>query len=775
MKTVILFFGIIFMILAPGYISAKSELNPPDLNPAEILKTPKHNPVVLVTNGKAVAEIYYGENCGRQVKTATKELISAIKDATGADIKIVKTLTEKPTLIIGDCPEAKKAELEGTKMPIEGFEIKTAPKRIFIVGNDEVGTAWGVIDFVERFMGVRFYWPGKSGESIPTSKDLIIKPAHVKDHPYFRKRGIYPSGGSRVGRDVGPHHFRMRAYNSWPIKIIVHGPHDWSKKYGKTRPEIFQLASGGGRNFKMLCYGNQKTLETYLEEIELQLNPEVAIDRKGMIVQGKSITVSPQDMALSCKCEDCKKLWDDNGGAYGTASPIMVDFVNKLAVEVKKRWPDMTVIFLPYKNYTYAPEGAKFPGNVEVQICGMPGLAQHKDPVINKAEQDNIDAWMDASGRKIQNWHYNCWPADRTKAAYQYAHTIKKHYQDNKDKTVGSFINGVKDHWPRQNFSLYTWLKVLWNPDFDVDAAYDEYCKRMFGPAEKTMKKLISMQMDGWENRNWSSHKFSPKSVYEESFPRKDVLKMQALFAKARKEAKNDPIVTEHLDYLAPPLEEFFAESMLISEGIGVQTLKSYQVPEDPKIDGKLDDKCWKDVTGFGFVISETDGAKPRFPTELKSVWTRDGITFAFKMTEPTPKQMEAKYGAESRDGSNIWWDDNVEIFLDVTGERSEYYQFIINSKGAIFDSYVRDMSWNSKGIKAASNIDKDSWTLEVYIPYTTFDKCLEPGTANKWFGNFTRHRVIDRTDREYQRLNCNGSKSSSDQNAFGPIQFIEQ
>ncbi len=775
MKTEILFFGIISIILTSVFISAASDLNPKDLNKAEILKTPQHDPVVLVKNGQAIAEIYYGDKSGGLSKRATKELISAIKDSTGADIKIVDKLTEKPTLIIGDCPEAKEAGLDGAKMPIEGFEIKTAPNRIFIVGNNDVGTAWGVIDFVERFMGVRFYWPGKLGESIPKSKDLIIKPAHIKDQPYFRKREIYPSGGRSVTQDVGPHHFRMRAYDSWPIKLIVHGPHDWSGKYSKTRPEIFQMANDGGRNFKMLCYGNPNTLQTYLEEIELQLDPEAETDRKGSIIRDKSITVSPQDMAISCKCENCKELWNDKGGTYGTASPIMVDFVTKLAVEVKKRWPDMTVIFLPYKNYTYAPKNAEFPGNVEIQICGMPGLAQHKDEVINKEEQDNIDAWIDASGRKIQNWHYNCWPADRTKAAYHYPHTIKKHYQANKDKTVGSFINGVKDHWPRQNFSLYTWLKVLWNPDFDVDAAYDEYCKRMFGPAEKNMKKMISMQIDGWEKSNWSSHKFSPKSIYEESFPRKDVLKMQKLFAKARKDAKKDPIVTARLDYLAPPLEEFFAESRLISEGIGLHTLKSYQVPENPKIDGKLDDKQWENVESFQFVVANKNNEKPKFTTELKSVWTRDGITFAFKMDEPDPEQIAATYGAESRDGSTIWWDDNVEIFLDVTAERTEYYQFIINSNGAIFDSYVTDMSWNSKGINAASNIGKDFWTLEVYIPYSTFDKFLEPGTANKWFGNFTRHRVNDRTDREYQRLNCNGSKSSSDQNAFGPIQFIEQ
>ena len=51
-----------------------------------------------------------------------------------------------------------------------------------------------------------------------------------------------------------------------------------------------------------------------------------------------------------------------------------------------------------------------------------------------------------------------------------------------------AFINGVGDHWPRQHISLYCWMKCLWNPDFDVDAAVDEYCQRMYGSAAKTMR-----------------------------------------------------------------------------------------------------------------------------------------------------------------------------------------------------------------------------------------------------------------------------------------------
>jgi hypothetical protein len=276
------------------------------------------------------------------------------------------------------------------------------------------------------------------------------------------------------------------------------------------------------------------------------------------ISEKKAITVSPADVELACYCDDCRKLRDDKGGQYGGASKVMATFVDKLAREVQKRWPNegFTIIFLPYLNYTTAPSGFKFPGNVEVQICGMPGLASYKAKTIRDEEQANIDKWIATSGRKIQNWHYCVWPAHKTKAAYQYPHVIKDFYVRNRDKTIGTFINGDFNHWPRQHISLYCWLKVLWNPDYDVDAAVNEFCKRMFGPAAGTMRTLVGLQMDWWEKSEWPGGRFSPRGIYEASFPPKRVAEIKELFAKARQEAKGDALVTARLDYYEPDLLE---------------------------------------------------------------------------------------------------------------------------------------------------------------------------------------------------------------------------
>ena len=772
-------------LLAALYSPANEPWNAPDLNPVTLQPAPEHEPVVLVRNGVALGEIVVCTE-GRMVTAAVKDLQGFIKASTGAELPIVKERGDRPAMVVGECPDARAQGLDAEQMPVEGFALRTAPGTVFIVGHDEAGTTWGIDEFLERFVGVRWYWPEprRSGErlgtSVTTTDVLLIPPTSLSDAPVFRKRHRWPSGGPRIGNaDMVGHDRRLRSYNSWPVNLMVHAPHGWAALYSEKRPEIFQLRSDGQRDVGMLCYGDALTLQTYLEEIGYQLKARQAgtdLERGRRIIEENAVTVSPADMAVSCRCADCRQLWDDAGGIYSTASRVLGTFVSRLAAEVKRRWPELTVIFLPYKNYTYAPSGITFPDNVEIQICGMPGLAQYKDPVINAAEQANIDAWVRLSGRRIQNWHYSCWPADRTKAAYLFPHTIQAHYRANRNRTVGSFINGVGDHWPRQHVSLYVWLKVLWNPEFDVDAAISEYCRRMYGPAEAPMREVVGMLIDGWESREWPDHRFSPKAVYEASYPRDDVLEMETLLAQAKTLAAADPLVTKRLAYYTEPLEAFFAESRQYAEGTGLQPLNVVQTAEEPNIDGRLDEPEWNSIKPVAFVRAlDRKQTQPTYPTALQAVWTRGGVTFGFRMSEPEPDKLQRDIGKDSRDASLMWWNDNVELFLDVAGERAGYYHFIVNANGALYDGKGKDTSWNAEGVEAAASIGPDFWTLEVFIPISTFSDAIAPGTGVQWYGNFTRHRVTDRSSREYQRLNTTHAGPSNDQNAFGPIRFIER
>jgi hypothetical protein len=767
-----------------------------DLNPVTFQPAPRHEPVTLVKDGQPAASIVACERTD-----AAQMLQRFIRAATGATLPITTSATADVAIVLGDCPAAAAAGLESAKLPPEGLAIKTAPGRVFIVGRndgkDANGLEWGVYEFLERYVGVRWYFPPAVengpdiGQDIPKRNKLVVPAVWLEDAPVFRMRELWPACANSwagTGVSMGPLQRFNRSANSWPVQLVVHSP-NWSKRpeIVKDRPEVFQMKKDGSRQHEVLCYGNARTLETYLEGIQAFLDKKPSYVP---ITANRAITVSPADVELACYCPDCRKLWDDNGGASGGASKIMATFVDKLAIEVKKRWPNegFTIIFLPYLNYTAAPDGFKFPDNVEVQICGMPGMACLKEPAIRDGEQANIDKWQVISGRKVQTWLYDCWPANKTKAAYQYPHVVRDFYKANRDKVIGSFVNGEYNHWPRQHISLYCWQKVLWNPDYNVDAAMDAFCTRMFGPASATMRQLLALQTDGWEKSKWPGGRFSPKGIYEVSFPPATVETMRKLIAKAQAEAKADTLVTTRLNYYYEGgLKDFFTEADAMS-GKGLKPLLVQKVGENPVIDGQLDDPAWARATPVSFVqaTGKEQGQPPKYPTSVQALWTSEGVTFGFRMSEPTPDLLETKNGGH--DNGEIWWDDCIELFLDVTGKREgQYYQFIINPDGNYWDSKGGDTTWECKGVQMKTFRGKDFWSMEVFVPYAAFPEGLKPGSVSSaaWAGNFTRHRVADQGPNstkpkqagsvaEYQRMNTLGSAVSANQADFSPIRFIE-
>jgi len=768
-------------ILMAGNVDSKSMS---DLNPVTIKKTINHSPVPIFLNGVPKATICLMDEVQNQ-KTlkAVTELQTCMELIGGEKLAISKgKLVDGPTIVIGNCKEAKEIGLDGSKMPIEGFAIKTTQNRIYIVGHDDkeigsYGTAWGIYEFLEREANVRWYWTEQNGGRYTKKQpNLTVAPIWLEDAPVYRKRDIWPSHLPGLAQL----HMALRSANSWPINLIVHAPHNLGKieNFSTTRPEIFQLHKDGKRDSIMLCYGNKRTLETYLERIAEHFDNGKKLERGDIGIDRDTITVSPWDNNISCYCEDCQKLLDKNGGAYGSASPILENFVAKLGEEVKKRWPGKTVLYLPYMNYTLASGTVKFPDNVEVQLCGMPGVALYKESIVNKQFQGNIDKWQKLTGRKVQTWDYSCWPEDRTKAPYHYPHVLKKYYQDNQDKIVGSFINGVTDHWPRSNWSLYCWMKCLWNPEFNVDAAAEEFCKRMFGPASAPMQKLLNLQISCWEDSRFSNGTLSATAVYTQAFPAPVIKQMKSLLKDAHRLGDSDPVIKQRLDYYETPFADFFKEYEYVVEGKGMTPLVLKKTGEMPVIDGKLDDKMWETApkASFHFYDSkQKKQASSKFPTTMQALWNENGIIYGFYMKEPNPKALK-KDNKNSDDGA-LYWQDCIELFIDPSGTNSaDPYHLIITAGDAVFDSFGKDTTWTCDGLKFKSYEGNDYWSMEVFIPHKALGANITTSsTGQKWHGQFCRHRMSDlEGGRENQKLNANQPGFNSNTGDFTELRFME-
>jgi hypothetical protein len=205
-------------VILAGLASARAAA--PDLQTVTEKPAPRHAPVSLVENGVPQATLcVMGVPALREIDFAVRELQTCIEAATGTKLPESRgKIVEGPAIVIGACPEAAAAGLDGQTLPVEGFAIKTTPNRVFIVGHDNerlnaAGTAWGIAEFLERFVDARYYWPPQSGgRCVPKAASLAPQRrllAHVDRRPCALPLGralwrIAPGGDAEAeGRLAG--------------------------------------------------------------------------------------------------------------------------------------------------------------------------------------------------------------------------------------------------------------------------------------------------------------------------------------------------------------------------------------------------------------------------------------------------------------------------------------------------------------------------------------------------------------------------------------------
>ena len=249
--------------------------------------------------------------------------------------------------------------------------------------------------------------------------------------PAFRKREFYPwgtygvphggEGGTRNAAaipagldniDMSVLLAGLRMGNSCPYMIKVHDPQQIWKNQAlvNAHKTMFCKKENGERNFSVLCYSSPETLDFLLAGCEAFWDKGQLIiprwqNHWASWVTTTAVTISPFDEPVGCYCENCRKLYDPAGGNFGTGSKVLGAFVKKFAGEVKRRWPDKKVIFLPYWNYMLCPEEIDFPDNLEIQMC-TEAFALLNQPKTRGMMEKNMRAWSKKVGGKIQTWEY---------------------------------------------------------------------------------------------------------------------------------------------------------------------------------------------------------------------------------------------------------------------------------------------------------------------------------------------------------------------------------
>tara|TARA_Y100001978_G_scaffold187193_1_gene187581 strand:- start:20722 stop:22542 length:1821 start_codon:yes stop_codon:yes gene_type:complete len=594
------------LLLAGMSCISHAELKPRDLPPVTWKKAPAHPPVEVVRDGRARAVVCVADPApSPKLERLVDELIEVIRLSSGAELERVKKATpsDQPAIFIGDCEAAREAGIDAVKIPIEGFVIKTARNRVFLVGStvalpagsgqwSNEGTAWAVADFLERFVGVRWYWPSAlGGRTVMPSASLVIPPVHYGDQPVFRLRDYYPGKGwtlpakarhsdkaplpfapdaipegvTRV--DMGGFLPLLRAGNSWPYTIQVHEPqnlHRLGKSFHEENQEMFARNGDGTRNVRMFCYSSAKALNYLLDGCE-------RVWEKGgraSWVTSTCVTVSPGDEAVICSCPDCRKTVAEAGGDWvDGGSLVMAKFVQRMCEAVKHRWPGKKVIYLPYWNYdTFCPE-MNYPDNLVI----MSAMTTYPMPL--KTQRGNFEEaiqrlrdFRTQSSVPVTTWDYSvAW----TYGPYQYPHVLRDYYKAVKGLSAGTYVNGLHlGEWTNTGPTMYLWMRLLWNPNLDVDAVLDEMCKRLYGQAGGTAREFIRLQCELWQEGPWKNRRVKDRGAWPvpaHLFPQvwtPDVTqRLKVLHDQALTELAGDPLARQRFLYWNWSFDAFVKEA----------------------------------------------------------------------------------------------------------------------------------------------------------------------------------------------------------------------
>ena len=486
------------------------------------------------------SEIVIAPDACQVVQVAAAEAKTFLSQSLGADIPIVRSRTPgKTALVLGANAWADAAGVTTNGLTRDFFRIRAAPDgtAVYVRGRDdpkanakralekggeksqrfERATVFGVYEFLERFAGCRFYFPGEMGEIVPR-RDRIVVPegTDVVRSPRFTQRSVSLNGGAS-GPDQVLNWVRLRLETEHIQCGHGLNSFDYARRFADTHPEYFCLKADGTRAtlkedpnprsqshpVGQLCH-TSKVWDEIAEDVLSYFRGESAERRTGRPhwqknCRGDHVDIMPQDGMWKCHCDACQAAYDtDFGRNY--ANTLIWRHTAEVARKVQDAGLKGRVAQMAYSPYSAVPD-FDLPPNVDVMVATM-GPWSLKDERLFARSAQNVKDWAKKVGHTVWLWTYpGKVNAMNLPAAPQIAPKAwGKYYQRMAPFIFGAFNESESDSFYFNYLNFYVFSRVSWDPSVDVDAIVSEHHRLMYGKGAPAMAKFFDRLEDIWLN-----------------------------------------------------------------------------------------------------------------------------------------------------------------------------------------------------------------------------------------------------------------------------------
>lgn len=440
-------------------------------------------------------------------KSAAEEFQSLLEQATGTKLEITATPAKSKNVYVGYSQAVLNIAKDFTIKDSgkEGLKIKIMSGNVIIAGGRPRGTLYGVYEFAEKYLGIRFL--AYDYTYVPEKRKSILVPCedHVYNPPFVYRSSYYKE-------NIKHHEYSVRMRNNsfekgekyggeCDMQFIVHSfnrqvPVD---TFGKLHPEYFAEvggkrlleAYGGG---PQICVSNPDVIKIMTAAVlkEISEHPEY-----------KNVSIVQNDNQYYCTCKNCEAINEQEGTAMGSHLAM----VNAVADVVAVKYPEVKVGTLAYQYNRKPTKTITAKDNVMVQLCSIECDLLHAytdaGNIMNKPFADDLAGWGKMSqGLWIWDYvvDYACYglPFPNLKSLGKNI----KYYKDNNVKGVFMEANYSSLAGEMSDLRNYITSRCLWDPELDSWELTKEFCNLYYKKSAKPILEYLTKIHDNVETKN---------------------------------------------------------------------------------------------------------------------------------------------------------------------------------------------------------------------------------------------------------------------------------
>ena len=544
---------------------------------------------VILLGGKRVAPASHAivtpAKPTSQETFAAKDLQAHWEKLTGQTLAVVRegALGDKTPIVVGRCEAVLKklgVRIDFDGLGHEGIVVRTKGSALILAGNRR-GVLYATYTFLEDHCGCK--WLAPDCTVIPKSGKIHVADLHKRYVPPLEYRSTdYPCSRSAewaVRNKVNGTQTRLTDKHGGKI-AYAHFVHTFNSildpgKHFAKHPEYFSEIDGkrvGGHT--QLCLTNPDVLAIAKKTVRewIKADPKATI-----------FSVSQNDWHNYCRCAKCKALAEKEGAQSGP----LLHFVNAIADDIAKDYPDKLISTLAYQYTRKPPKHVRPRPNVCVRLCSIECCFAHPLDVCptNRTFVDDIRNWNKICNR-LYIWDY----------VINYAHSVQPFPNLRVlGPNIRFFIaHGVKGMYEEACYftpaselaELRTWImaKTLWDPSYDTDKAIDEFLAGYYGPAAGAIRKYIDLiHKQVADHADWHSNIWTPPTA---AYLSKRVIAQSArYFDQAAEAVQNDPVRLQRVLVARMPIQ--YVQIVTASRGSRVEG-DALVAAGDPAVAGRI-------------------------------------------------------------------------------------------------------------------------------------------------------------------------------------------